>query len=176
MPGGSDRPLLGVALQEAGQVVALHAGDRASGPRGRSRRSLSIALTGRGEPADTAGAGGAVRPALAAPRAGDRGLECGEGIEPAVEARDAQDLGHRRRRRGQVQEPAEQPGTAPGAHQYGEAAGVGVAHAGQVDDEPAGAGAEQAEELLAQGWSAEVVELAGGRGDDTVALRPGGKL
>src|SRR5258708_26312685 len=50
MPGGSDRPRLSVALQEAGQVVALHAGDRASGPLGRSRRSLSIALTGGGEP------------------------------------------------------------------------------------------------------------------------------
>src|SRR5258708_9720096 len=50
MPGGSDRPRLSVALQEAGQVVALHAGDRASGPLGRSRRSLSIALTGGDEP------------------------------------------------------------------------------------------------------------------------------
>jgi len=105
-------------------------------------------------------------------RAGDRGLDCGEDIELPVEARDAQDLGHRRRRRGQAQEPAEQPGAAPGAHQYGEAGGVGVGHAGQVDDEPAGAGAEQAEELLTQGWSAGNVELAAERGDDAGALRP----
>src|SRR5260221_12438332 len=55
MPGGSDRPRLSVALQEAGQVVALHAGDRASGPLGRSRRSLSIALTGGGGPLPAVG-------------------------------------------------------------------------------------------------------------------------
>jgi hypothetical protein len=86
----------------------------------------------------------AVRAALATPRAGDRGLDCGEDIKLAVEASDAQDLVYRSGRRGQAQEPAEQRGAAPGAHQDGEAAGVGVTHPGQVDDEPAGGGAERA--------------------------------
>jgi hypothetical protein len=86
----------------------------------------------------------AVRAALATPRAGDRGLDCGEDIKLAVEAGDAQDRVYRSGRRGQAQEPAEQRGAAPGAHQDGEAAGVGVTHPGQVDDEPAGGGAERA--------------------------------
>ena len=51
---------------------------------------------------------------------------------------------------GQAQEPAEQPGPAAGADQHGEPAGVAEAHPGQVDDQPAGAGPEQAQELLAQ--------------------------
>jgi hypothetical protein len=67
----------------------------------------------------------AVRPALAAQRAGDRGVDRREDLEVPVEAGDRQDSGHLRRRRGQAQESAEQPGAAPGAHEDAEAAGVG---------------------------------------------------
>ena len=47
---------------------------------------------------------------------------------------------------------AEQPGAASAAHQHRQAAGVRMLYRGQVDDQVAG-GAEQAEELLAQGGS-----------------------
>jgi hypothetical protein len=90
------------------------------------------------------------QPALATPRAGDRGLDRGEDIKLPAQAGDAQDPLYRSRRRGQAQEPAGQPGAAPGTHQHGEAAGVGVTHPGQAGDEPAGGRAEQAGELLAQ--------------------------
>jgi len=114
-----------------------------------------------------------VRLAPAALRADDRGLDRAEDIELPVQAGDAYDLGHRRRRRGQSQEPAEQPRPAPGAHQNGEAAGIGVADLGHVDDHSADVGVKQAKELVTQGGRARDVELAAERGDDIASHGPG---
>ena len=62
-----------------------------------------------------------------------------------------------------------------GTYQHGEAAGVAVAHLGQVDDQPAGAGAEQAEKLLAQRWGAGEVKFAAQLGDGDTTRDWGGK-
>ena len=73
-----------------------------------------------------------------------------------------------------MQKPAEERGAAAGADQHGKAAGVAVAHFGQVDDEPAGAGAEQAKKLLAQRWGTGDVKFAAQPGDgDTTRSRRG---
>jgi hypothetical protein len=77
--------------------------------------------------------------------------------------------------RGQAQEPAEEPGAAAGADQHGKAGCVAVAHLGQVDDESAGAGAEQAEKLLAQRWGAGDVKVAAQLGDSDATRGRGGK-
>jgi hypothetical protein len=50
-----------------------------------------------------------------------------------------------------------------------------VAHLGQVDDESAGAGAEQAEKLLAQRWGAGDVKFAAQLGDGDTTRGRGGK-
>ena len=83
---------------------------------------------------------------------------------------DVQPLVHLWRNRGQAQEPAEEPGAAAGADQHGKAGCVAVAHPGQVDDEPAGAGAEQAEKLLAQRRGAGDVKSAAQLGDRAMVL------
>src|SRR5215470_14906706 len=113
-------------------------------------------------------------PVLAARRAGDRVVDGREDIEVPAETGGRQDSGYLRRRRGQAQESAAQPGAAPGAHQDGKAPGVRVIYHGQVDDEPAGGGTEQAKELLAQRGSSRDVEFAAERGDDVAALGPAG--
>ena len=131
LQGGSE-PAAGVGVTPR-VGVHEHGGDGLAELTGVGGVPGPPGLPARGLGVHRAGGGGArvrvcfaVRPALATPRAGDRGLDCGEDIELLVEAGDAQDLGYRRRRRGQAQEPAEQPGAASGGHQYGEAAGVGV--------------------------------------------------
>ena len=76
----------------------------------------------------------------------------------------------------QTQESAQQPGLAAGADQHREPAGVTTAHLGQVDNKPAGAGPEQAQELLTQGRGAGSVEFANKFGDGYAAHGPGGNI
>ena len=69
-----------------------------------------------------------------------------------VHAGARQDLGDLGRGSGQAQGTAEQPGPASAAHQGRQAVDVRMLYRGQVDDQVAG-GAEQTEDLLAQGGS-----------------------
>ena len=62
----------------------------------------------------------------------------------------------------------EQPGAVSAAHQHRQAAGVRMLDRGQVDDQDAG-GAEQAQQLLAQGVSRRGAEFPAERGDDVAA-------
>jgi len=77
------------------------------------------------------------------------------------------------RGRGQ-RDAAGQPGAAPGAHQYGEAAGVTAPHPGQSDDEPAG-GKGSRPGSCPRGRKGCDAGFAAERGDGIGALGPGGK-
>jgi hypothetical protein len=100
----------------------------------------------------------------------DRGRNGAVNIELPVEAGDAKRRGNRWRGRGQAQNAAEQPDAPSRANQHGKAAGVAVPDVGQVDDEPAGIGPQDAEELLTQRGSAGNIKITSERHNGPATL------
>lgn len=105
----------------------------------------------------------------------DRSSDRREDLELPTKTRGAHGRCHLGSHCGQPQRATEQPGTAPGADEHGQARDVDVAYLRQVQDEPAAGWANEATELLTQVLRARDIEDAAENGNNATALAPGGE-